>query len=64
MYEKIKKLCEERGISVNGLESELDFPRGSIYKWEKSIPSVTKAKLVADYFKISIEELIGDIKDE
>ena len=36
LVEKVKKLCEERGISVPKLEKELGFGNGAIYNWDKS----------------------------
>ncbi len=63
MYLKIKKLCNKQGISVNELENKLHFSRGSICKWDKSIPNVNKVKLVADFFQVSIDYLLSE-KDE
>ena len=59
LYEKIKKLCENRNISVTFLESKLGFARSSICKWDVNSPSIARIKAVADYFKISVDELIG-----
>jgi len=55
MYKRIQKKCKETGISVNQLEKELKFTRGSLYKWDKNRPSIDKVKAVADYFKTPIE---------
>ena len=35
MYERIKKLAKERRITINSLESELGFSRGSLSKIDK-----------------------------
>lgn len=59
LYEKIKKLADDRGVSINQIESDLGFSRGSIYKWDKNVPSVFKIKQVADYFGITIDLLIN-----
>lgn len=59
LYEKIKKLCKSRNISIRFLESKLGFARSSICKWDVNSPSVTRIKAVADYFGISVDELIG-----
>lgn len=59
LYEKIKKLADDRGVSINQIESELGFSRGSIYKWDKNVPSVFKIKQVADYFGITVDSLIN-----
>ena len=59
LYEKIKKLADDRGVSINQIESDLGFSRGSIYKWDKNVPSVFKIKQVADYFGITVDSLIN-----
>lgn len=58
MYGKIKVLCKSRGISISKLESDLGFSQGSICKWDKSIPSILKAKQVADKLGVTVDDLI------
>lgn len=55
MYEKIKKLCKEKGTNISSLERELGFARGSICKWEKSTPGFGKIEKVASYFGVSMD---------
>lgn len=62
MYSKVKKLCKEHNISVSKLEGELKFSRGSICKWNTNTPSIDKVKAVADYFHISVDELLKGVK--
>lgn len=59
MYEKIKEECGKKGVSVSSLEAELGFPRSSICKWDKNIPSILKVKQVADRLGITVDELIS-----
>lgn len=63
MVEKIEKLCEKKKTTITALERELGFGRCTILKWKKSSPSVDKLKKVADYFEISIDELIEGRKE-
>ena len=58
MYQKIQKICKEKGVSVNRLEKDLGFTRGSLYKWMEHTPSINKVKAVADYFGIAVDELV------
>ena len=58
MFEKISRLCNERGISIWKLENVLGFGRGTIFKWKKSSPSVEKLKTVADYFGVTLDYLL------
>lgn len=58
MYKRIQKKCKEKGISINQLEKELKFARGSIYKWDKNKPSIDKVKALADFLKTPIEYFV------
>lgn len=60
LYDRIKKLCAKRKITISKLESELGFGSSSIKKWEKtSSPSIDKILKVANYFDVSIDYLLG-----
>lgn len=63
MVMRIQELCKERGITLTKLENELGFGRGAIYKWGKSNPSTEKLHLVASYFNVSIDYLLGTTTD-
>ena len=60
LYNNVKKLCEEKGISVSQLERDLEFPRSSVCKWNDNEPGVTKVQKAADYLKVSIERLLSE----
>lgn len=60
MYEKIKKMCDERHISVTYLEGACDLGARSVYKWSTNIPSVDKVKRVADFFGCKVDDLLED----
>lgn len=55
IYDKIKELCKNMGISVNQVEKKLNFSNGMISKWGKSEPTATNLKKVADFFGKPIE---------
>ncbi|MFQ9515350.1 MAG: helix-turn-helix domain-containing protein [Eubacterium sp.] len=59
MYERIKKLCKERGITVNSLEKELGFARGYLCKIDKSKPSSDKLQIISNYFNVSIDYIVN-----
>ena len=63
IYDNVKRLCAAHEKKVLELETELGFPRSSISKWNDNIPSVLKVKKVAEYFNVTIDDLISD-KDE
>lgn len=61
IYERIKQLCSERGISVYRVEKDLKFSNCSICKWKTSTPSADKVQKVADYFNVTVKFLLeGD----
>lgn len=64
MYSKIKVLCKKHNISVSELESKLEFSRGSICKWDVNVPSISKVKAVADYFDVTVDELLKESEGE
>ncbi len=64
LYAKIQRMCKEQNKSIMGLEEELGFPRGSICKWDKNIPSVKKVKAVADALNTTVDALLQDDEEE
>ena len=58
LYENIKTICDEKGISVNKLEKDLKLPRSSIMKYNASIPSVEKIRLISEYLGTSIDAIV------
>ena len=59
MYDKIKELCKEKHISVNALEQELGFAKGSLCKIDKNKPSSEKLQKLANFFEVQLEYLTG-----
>ena len=63
LYEKIQEICDSKGITVSGLEKDLGFSNSTIRKWKNSSPSIENLKKVADYFGITVDELISGEKE-
>lgn len=60
LYQRIRELCSEKGISINKLEVDLRVGLSSIQKWKStSSPSVDKIIKVATYFDVSVDYLLG-----
>ncbi len=59
LLDKIKKLCKEKGITINKLEQLAGLSQRSIGKWDTSAPSADKLQRVADYFNVSTDYLLG-----
>ncbi len=58
IYDKIKEICKERGISVRSVEITASLSNGAISKWNEVVPTVKSLKAVADVLKVSIDKLI------
>lgn len=64
IYANISNLCRDRGISISRLEKEMGFGNATIRGWATSSPTVEKLKAVADYFQVTVDELIRDEEGE
>lgn len=58
IFSKISALCKKNGISIAKLEKEAGLGNATIRGWETSSPTVEKLKLIADYFGLSIDDLL------
>lgn len=59
IVDSIKILCKEKGISISQLEADLDFELSSIDGWNSIDPSLDEIVDVANYFQVSLDDLIG-----
>ena len=53
IYERIKSLCKEKGITITGMEKELGFAKGSLSKIDKSNPSQERVMKIAKYLGVT-----------
>ena len=61
-YHIVKELCKKQGISINTLEERVGFSRNSLYSWRSSSPKPEKLNVIADYFNVSTDYLLGRTK--
>ena len=59
MVEIIKKLCDEKGISIPKMATDCGISSGNIYRWDANKPSIDKVKRVADYLGVTVNDLLG-----
>lgn len=62
MVRKIEELCKKNNLSIASLEKELGFGNGTIRKWEKANPSISKVLSVAKRLNVPIGFLTGEIE--
>ena len=60
ILDNIKRLCRENSINITALEKAVGLGFGTVYKWGKVSPGVDNLKLVADYFCITVDELLSE----
>ncbi|MBC1433775.1 helix-turn-helix transcriptional regulator [Listeria rocourtiae] len=58
-FERIKKLCKARGISLQDLARSVNIGENSIYAWKTNAPTSDKLRAVADYLDVSVDYLLG-----
>ena len=63
LKDRVKKLAQERGISLPALEAELGFGNSTIVKWDKSTPNADKLNAVAKYFDVTMDYLLNGTDD-
>ena len=59
LFEKIKELCQKRGISINSLEETLGYSRNTIYSMKSKKPNAERLQEITDYFNVSTDYLLG-----
>ena len=60
LSQRIKELCEQRGITLQKLCEACELSESVIRKWANSnSPSVRNVKKVAEFFNVSVDYLIG-----
>ena len=58
-YEKLKKLCFERGISVSKMAVDLKISTTTVTGWKRGAkPQPAQVKKIVQYFEISTDELL------
>lgn len=63
LVEKIQSLCRQKGTTLCAVERELGIGNGVIAKWANSSPRVGSLKKVADYFGVTVDELLQSAKE-
>ena len=59
IYDKIKAMCEEKGMSIRQLEVAAGLKNGAISKWNDSSPTIKNLKAVADVLKVKVDKIIS-----
>lgn len=57
--DRVRILCERKGITINRLEKETGVGRGNVARWNKHQPGPDKLAAVASYFGMPVDTLLG-----
>lgn len=63
MFDRIKALCKERGISISELEERTGLGKNTVYRWGTIMPSADKLSRVAKALGVTTEELLREEKE-
>jgi len=61
LEENLQKFRKSKGLSQEELAEKCDISRQAIAKWEsgESVPTIDKLIFLADFYKVSLDELVG-----
>lgn len=60
IYDKIKEIASEKGITIYRIEKDLNLGNGAISKWNNSSPSATTLNSIANYLNVRLEQLLEE----
>ncbi len=59
LFEKVSELAKKQGKSLNRVAEETGLSKNAIYQWKTSSPKSETLELVANYFHVSTDYLLG-----
>lgn len=62
LLENIRRLCSKKPVSIAKLERETGIGNGTISRWDTSSPSIENVQKVADYFGVTVNDLLSPTK--
>ena len=64
-WENFIELCKNKNVSPNGLAKELSISSGAVTAWKNGrVPKWQTLEVIANYFDVTVEELIADKKEK
>lgn len=64
VYEKVRELCDENGVTIYELEKKCGLSNGVIQKWKKANPTLKNIEKVALYFGKPVDYFCDENKGE
>lgn len=60
IFDNIKDVCEDRGLSISALERKANIGNGTISRWNESSPRLDKIMAVAKALEVPLSVLIEE----
>lgn len=60
IYDKIKRICAEKGVSVASVEKDAGLSNGAISKWTNQMPLADNLHSVAKVLNVTVEEILDE----
>ena len=64
IYNVVKRLCDEQGISIAECEKRAGLGNGVISGWKKGNPRLDKIRAVAGVLNTTVDALLEDNEEE
>lgn len=58
LYDKVKAICEEKGMSIHALEVQAVIGNGTIRAWNTSKPNLDSLNKVASVLNVKVTDLL------
>ncbi len=58
IYDNVKALCKERGLSISAVEKQAGLGNGTIRGWNESSPTIDNIQSVAKVLKVNVNKLL------
>jgi len=59
IYERIKKIADQKGIAISKIEKSCGFSNATIKKWKTSQPAADRLQQVSTYLQVDSNYLLG-----
>lgn len=64
-FDRLKALCDERGVSAYKACTDVGLNRAAVAKWKNgSIPNGQTLAKLADYFGVTVDYLLGESNEK
>jgi len=62
LFDRIKQLCDEKGLTIMALEQKAGLGNAVIAAWKTSSPRLDSLKKVSDALDMTVEELLKGVE--